>query len=106
MVPQSLKISISKHSKIRLLSMFQQVKILNAKTHIALGQSFLLMTLLLGAVALGLVPDRQGALREGRAALAEAIAMYESEGYRPIERYNDNPYAMHWFEKRLVDAPG
>ncbi|MEM7286005.1 MAG: helix-turn-helix domain-containing GNAT family N-acetyltransferase [Actinomycetota bacterium] len=34
------------------------------------------------------------------AALHDAIAMYERAGYRPIERYNDNPYAQRWFEKR------
>ncbi|MCE9621463.1 MAG: GNAT family N-acetyltransferase [Actinomycetia bacterium] len=34
-------------------------------------------------------------------ALTEAIAMYEGAGYRAIERYNDNPYARHWFEKQL-----
>ncbi|GAB6985769.1 bifunctional helix-turn-helix transcriptional regulator/GNAT family N-acetyltransferase [Nocardioides pyridinolyticus] len=34
-------------------------------------------------------------------ALVEAIAMYERAGYTPIERYNDNPYAEAWFEKRL-----
>ena len=33
--------------------------------------------------------------------LGEAIAMYERAGYTPIERYNDNPYAEAWFEKRL-----
>ncbi len=33
--------------------------------------------------------------------LTEAIAMYERAGYRPIERYNDNPYARRWFEKGL-----
>ena len=33
--------------------------------------------------------------------LTEAIAMYERSGYRPIERYNDNPYAKCWFEKAL-----
>ncbi|HSM68029.1 MAG TPA: GNAT family N-acetyltransferase [Ilumatobacteraceae bacterium] len=32
--------------------------------------------------------------------LAEAIEMYDSAGYRPIERYNDNPFAQRWFEKR------
>lgn len=32
-------------------------------------------------------------------ALTEAQAMYRKRGYRPIERYNDNPYAHHWFEK-------
>lgn len=35
--------------------------------------------------------------------LTEAIAMYEAAGYRPIERYNDNPFAKHWFEKALED---
>lgn len=33
--------------------------------------------------------------------LTEAIAMYRSAGYEPIERYNDNPFARCWFEKRL-----
>jgi DNA-binding MarR family transcriptional regulator/predicted N-acetyltransferase YhbS len=34
-------------------------------------------------------------------ALNEAHALYRSEGYREIARFNDNPYADHWFEKRL-----
>ncbi len=34
-------------------------------------------------------------------ALVEAIAMYQRAGYRPIERYNDNPYAERFFAKRL-----
>ncbi|SKC78245.1 bifunctional helix-turn-helix transcriptional regulator/GNAT family N-acetyltransferase [Krasilnikoviella flava] len=33
--------------------------------------------------------------------LAEAVAMYERAGYRRIARYNDNPYAEHFFAKRL-----
>ncbi|MBJ7356787.1 helix-turn-helix domain-containing GNAT family N-acetyltransferase [Nocardioides sp.] len=33
--------------------------------------------------------------------LTEAIAMYDRAGYRPIERYNDNPYAQAFFEKAL-----
>jgi DNA-binding MarR family transcriptional regulator/GNAT superfamily N-acetyltransferase len=33
--------------------------------------------------------------------LTEAISMYQRAGYRPIERYNDNPYAHHWFAKDL-----
>ena len=33
--------------------------------------------------------------------LLEARAMYEAAGYSPIERYNDNPYAEHWFAKEL-----
>jgi DNA-binding MarR family transcriptional regulator/GNAT superfamily N-acetyltransferase len=32
-------------------------------------------------------------------ALSEAIAMYRACGYTEIPRYNDNPYAHHWFEK-------
>jgi ribosomal protein S18 acetylase RimI-like enzyme len=38
------------------------------------------------------------------AALTEAIALYRSTGYRDIERYNDNPYAHHWFEKQLPSS--
>jgi ribosomal protein S18 acetylase RimI-like enzyme len=34
-------------------------------------------------------------------SLAEAISMYRSLGYGAIERYNDNPYAHHWFAKTL-----
>ncbi len=47
---------------------------LNAKTHLALGQTSLLISLLLIASVLGLVADRQGAVRDGRVALAESIA--------------------------------
>jgi GNAT superfamily N-acetyltransferase len=36
--------------------------------------------------------------------LVEAVAMYERSGYRPIERYNDNPYAQAFFEKELVTS--
>ena len=34
-------------------------------------------------------------------ALTEAQAFYRRQGYVEIERYNDNPYAHHWYEKRL-----
>jgi DNA-binding MarR family transcriptional regulator len=34
-------------------------------------------------------------------ALTEAKAMYRTRGYVEIPRYNDDPYANHWFEKRL-----
>ena len=27
--------------------------------------------------------------------------MYRGNGYVEIARYNDDPYANHWFEKRL-----
>ena len=36
--------------------------------------------------------------------LHDAIAMYRRAGYRPIDRYNDNPYAHHWFEKTWNDS--
>ncbi|TAN03955.1 MAG: MarR family transcriptional regulator [Rhodanobacteraceae bacterium] len=35
------------------------------------------------------------------ASLIEALRFYRSTGYREIGRYNDNPYAHHWFEKAL-----
>lgn len=35
--------------------------------------------------------------------LTEARAMYAAAGYVEIDRYNDNPYAEHFFEKRLAD---
>jgi GNAT superfamily N-acetyltransferase/DNA-binding MarR family transcriptional regulator len=38
-------------------------------------------------------------------SLGEAKAMYRSRGYEEIPRYNDDPYANHWFEKRLHGAP-
>lgn len=34
--------------------------------------------------------------------LTEAISMYERAGYRAVERYNDNPYAHHWFAKSFT----
>jgi hypothetical protein len=51
-----------------------------------------------GAAALGhlrmwLCPDR---------SLNEAKAMYGERGYLEIARDNDDPYAVHWFEKRLA----
>lgn len=33
-------------------------------------------------------------------SLGEARALYARNGYREVARYNDNPYADHWFEKR------
>jgi DNA-binding MarR family transcriptional regulator len=37
-------------------------------------------------------------------SLDEAKAMYRSNGYVEIPRYNDDPYANHWFEKGLDPA--
>ncbi len=36
--------------------------------------------------------------------LTEAIAMYQACGYAATSRYNDNPYAEHWFTKTLPEA--
>ena len=30
--------------------------------------------------------------------------MYRARGYVEIPRYNDDPYATHWFEKPLGQA--
>jgi len=38
---------------------------------------------------------------ETNKALHEAIALYRSAGYREVKPFNDEPYATHWFEKRL-----
>jgi ribosomal protein S18 acetylase RimI-like enzyme len=42
---------------------------------------------------------------ETNGALAEAIALYRSAGYREVPAFNDEPYAHHWFEKALAPAP-
>ena len=34
-------------------------------------------------------------------ALTEAIALYRRSGYLEVDAFNDEPYAHHWFEKRL-----
>lgn len=34
-------------------------------------------------------------------ALKEAHAFYRKQGFRDVERFNDNPYAHRWFEKTL-----
>jgi GNAT superfamily N-acetyltransferase len=38
---------------------------------------------------------------DSNGTLSEAHALYRRCGYLEIERYNDNPYAQLWFEKRL-----
>jgi DNA-binding MarR family transcriptional regulator/GNAT superfamily N-acetyltransferase len=38
---------------------------------------------------------------ETNRALSEAIALYRRSGYLEVEAFNDEPYAHHWFEKRL-----
>jgi hypothetical protein len=31
----------------------------------------------------------------------EAIGLYRAAGYVEVPPFNDDPYANHWFEKRL-----
>ena len=38
---------------------------------------------------------------ETNRTLKEAIALYRASGYREVPRFNDEPYAHHWFEKKL-----
>jgi DNA-binding MarR family transcriptional regulator/GNAT superfamily N-acetyltransferase len=33
--------------------------------------------------------------------LTEAIELYRHSGYQEVDAFNDEPYAHHWFEKRL-----
>jgi DNA-binding MarR family transcriptional regulator len=42
---------------------------------------------------------------ETNGRLTEAIALYRSAGYVEVPPFNDEPFADHWFEKRLR-APG
>ena len=39
---------------------------------------------------------------ETNGSLTEAIALYRSSGYVEVEPFNDEPYAHHWFAKRLT----
>ena len=54
------------------------MKRFSAKCHIALGLTFLVVSLVMVALYLGFIPDRLGAMRSGRAALAESIAANSS----------------------------
>lgn len=38
---------------------------------------------------------------ETNRALKEAIHLYRSSGYREVPAFNSEPYAHHWFEKKL-----
>jgi ribosomal protein S18 acetylase RimI-like enzyme len=39
---------------------------------------------------------------ETNRALKEAISLYWHSGYMEVAAFNDEPYAHHWFEKRLT----
>ena len=40
---------------------------------------------------------------ETSAVLSEALSLYRSAGWREVPRFNDEPFADHWFEKALTD---
>ncbi len=42
---------------------------------------------------------------ETNRSLIEAIALYRSAGYQEVDAFNDEPFAHHWFEKRLDSPP-
>ena len=42
---------------------------------------------------------------ETNGALKEAIALYRASGYVEVPAFNAEPYAHHWFEKRLTSGP-
>ncbi len=56
----------------------------------------------------GLITEwgRTTAVLDTNRVLTDAVALYERRGYEPVERYNDNPYAHHWFRKTLVLTNG
>jgi ribosomal protein S18 acetylase RimI-like enzyme len=39
---------------------------------------------------------------ETNRSLTEAIRLYRSAGYLEVPAFNDEPYAHHWFEKRIA----
>jgi DNA-binding MarR family transcriptional regulator/GNAT superfamily N-acetyltransferase len=56
-----------------------------------------------------LARDRGAAVArlETNRSLTEAIALYRASGYREVDAFSEEPYAHHWFEKRLApDAAG
>jgi GNAT superfamily N-acetyltransferase len=42
---------------------------------------------------------------ETNQTLQEAIQLYRSAGFREVAPFNSEPYAHHWFEKRLRSRP-
>ncbi|GAA4682790.1 MarR family winged helix-turn-helix transcriptional regulator [Phytohabitans rumicis] len=43
---------------------------------------------------------------ETNRTLSEAIGLYRAAGYEEVDAFNDEPYAHHWFAKRLSPAGG
>lgn len=62
----------------KLKSIYRKLPSFSPRFHIAFGLSSLLTAVILLAMFLGFVPDRNGALLEGRIALAEAVSSSNS----------------------------
>lgn len=78
------------------------MKLLGTRTYITLGLVSIVSTALLAASFLGLVPDRQAAVREGRLALAESLAaastaILASPDPRPLDE------VLRFVQKRNAD---
>ncbi len=61
-----------------------------------------------------LLDTLEGCAREGGARVArietsavstEALSLYRSSGWIEVPQFNDEPFADHWFEKRLARSP-
>ena len=58
--------------------------------------------LLVSSCSPGCGTSRSGAVRRNpNRTLVEAIRLYRSAGYEEVEPFNDEPFAHHWFQKRL-----
>ncbi len=62
--------------------------------------------LLVELEALVVASGARAARLDTHGALVEAVSLYRSAGYREIPRFNDEPFADHWFEKELRGPPG
>ena len=60
-----------------------KLKGFNTRTYLSVGLSFLVASILLAGAFFGLVPDRAGALREGRTALSELAAASSTGAINP-----------------------
>jgi PAS domain S-box-containing protein len=60
-----------------------KLKGFNTRTYLSVGLSFLVASILLAGAFFGLVPDRVGALREGRTALSELAAASSTGAINP-----------------------
>ncbi|MDB5999320.1 MAG: arcB 7 [Rhizobacter sp.] len=76
---------------------------LSSRFHLATGLSSLVVTLVLAATYLGLVPDRDTAVRAGRIALSEAMAVTASTIIEDGTTLETEPEAL---AKRLGDTLG